>query len=52
MQCQQEILEADRIGDEEEDCLLRDHLLAVHFDLSGEGGGGWAGTARTGRNPT
>ncbi len=29
MQCRQEILEADRIGDEEE-CFLRDHLLAVH----------------------
>jgi len=29
MQCRQEILEADRIGEEEE-CLLRDHLLAVH----------------------
>ena len=29
MPCGQEILKADRIGDEEE-CLLRDHLLAVH----------------------
>ena len=29
IQCRQEILEADRIGDEEE-CALRDHLLAVH----------------------
>ena len=29
MQCRQEILEADQIGEEEE-CLLRDHLLAVH----------------------
>src|SRR5947208_3389716 len=28
-QCREEVLEADRIGDEEE-CLLRDHLLAVH----------------------
>jgi len=29
MQCHEEVLEADRIGDEEE-CLLRDQLLAVH----------------------
>lgn len=29
MQCQQEILQADLIGDEEE-CLLRDHLLTFH----------------------
>jgi hypothetical protein len=29
VQCRQEILEADRSGEEEE-CLLRDHLLAVH----------------------
>ena len=28
-QCRQEVLEADVIGDEEE-CVLRDHLLAVH----------------------
>src|SRR5882724_3284026 len=28
-QCRQEVLEADRLGDEEE-CALRDHLLAVH----------------------
>ncbi len=28
-QCLHEILEAHRIGDEEE-CLLRDHLLAAH----------------------
>ena len=28
-QCREEVLEADVIGDEEE-CLLRDHLLAVH----------------------
>ena len=28
-QCREEVLEADRIGDEEE-CLLRDHLMAVH----------------------
>ena len=28
-QCREEVLEADRIGDEEE-CALRDHLLAVH----------------------
>ena len=28
-QCRQEVLKADRIGDEEE-CLLRDHLLVVH----------------------
>jgi hypothetical protein len=28
-QCRQNVLEADRIGEEEE-CLLRDHLLAVH----------------------
>jgi len=27
-QCRQEVLEADQIGDEEE-CALRDHLLAV-----------------------
>lgn len=27
--CRQEILDADRIAEEEE-CLLRDHLLAVH----------------------
>ena len=29
-QCTEVVLEADRIGDEEE-CLLRDHLLAVHL---------------------
>ena len=29
VQCRREILEADRIGEEEE-CLLRDHLVAVH----------------------
>ena len=29
VQCREEVLEADQIGDEEE-CLLRDHLLAVH----------------------
>ncbi len=29
VQCRQEILDADVIGDEEE-CALRDHLLAVH----------------------
>src|SRR6266446_4473724 len=28
-QCRQEVLEADQIGDEEE-CALRDHLLASH----------------------
>jgi hypothetical protein len=28
-QCRQEVLEANRLGDEEE-CTLRDHLLAVH----------------------
>jgi len=28
-QCRREVLEADRIGDEEEGAL-RDHLLAVH----------------------
>jgi len=28
-QCREQVLEADRIEDEEE-CLLRDHLLAVH----------------------
>jgi len=28
-QCREEVLEADLIGDEEE-CLLRDHLMAVH----------------------
>ena len=28
-QCRKVVLEADRIGDEEE-CALRDHLLAVH----------------------
>ena len=28
-QCREEVLEADQIGDEEE-CLLRDHLLAAH----------------------
>jgi hypothetical protein len=28
-QCREQVLEADRIGDEEE-CALRDHLLAVH----------------------
>src|SRR5438552_14903065 len=28
-QCREEVLEADVIGDEEE-CLLRDHLLAIH----------------------
>ena len=28
-QCRKEVLEADVMGDEEE-CLLRDHLLAVH----------------------
>jgi len=27
--CREEVQEADRIGDEEE-CALRDHLLAVH----------------------
>ena len=27
-QCREQVLEADGIGDEEE-CLLRDHLLAV-----------------------
>ena len=27
--CGRDVLEANRIGDEEE-CLLRDHLLAVH----------------------
>ena len=27
--CGRDVLEADRIGDEEE-CLLRDHLLALH----------------------
>jgi len=27
--CREEVLEADRIGDEEE-CVLRNHLLAVH----------------------
>jgi hypothetical protein len=27
--CRAGVLEADRIGDDEE-CLLRDHLLAVH----------------------
>jgi len=29
VQCREEVLEADVIGDQEE-CLLRDHLLAVH----------------------
>ena len=29
MQCEKEVLNADVIGEEEE-CLLRDHLLAVH----------------------
>ncbi len=29
-QCREEVLEADLIGDEEEECILRDHLLAVH----------------------
>ncbi len=28
-QCREEVLDADQIGDEEE-CVLRDHLLAVH----------------------
>ena len=28
-QCRSEVLEADRLGDEEE-CALRDHLLASH----------------------
>ena len=28
-QCREEVLEADLLGDEEE-CALRDHLLAVH----------------------
>ena len=28
-QCREQVLEADRIAEEEE-CLLRDHLLAVH----------------------
>jgi len=28
-QCREKVLEAGRLGDEEE-CLLRDHLLAVH----------------------
>jgi len=28
-QCGEEVLEADLIGDEKE-CMLRDHLLAVH----------------------
>jgi len=28
-QCREEVLEADVIGDEKE-CMLRDHLLAVH----------------------
>ena len=28
-QCREMVLEADLIGDEEE-CVLRDHLLAVH----------------------
>jgi hypothetical protein len=28
-QCREEVLEAEQIGDEEE-CALRDHLLAVH----------------------
>ncbi len=28
-QCRSEVLEADRLGDEEE-CALRDHLLGVH----------------------
>jgi hypothetical protein len=28
-QCDSEVLEADLLGDEEE-CLLRDHFLAVH----------------------
>jgi len=28
-QCREEVLEPDLIGDEEE-CALRDHLLAVH----------------------
>ncbi len=28
-QCRAAVLEADEIGDDEE-CLLRDHLLAVH----------------------
>jgi len=29
MQCEKEVLDADRIGEDEE-CLVRDHLLAVH----------------------
>jgi hypothetical protein len=28
-QCREDVLEADSLGDEEE-CVLRDHLLAVH----------------------
>ena len=28
-QCREEVLEADRIGDEEE-CAVRDHVMAVH----------------------
>jgi hypothetical protein len=28
-QCREKVLDADQIGDEEE-CLLRDHLLAFH----------------------
>ena len=28
-QCREDVLEADRIGDDEE-CLLRDHLMAAH----------------------
>jgi hypothetical protein len=28
-QCREDVLEADRIGDEEE-CILRDHLPAFH----------------------
>ena len=31
-QCREEVLNADRIGDEEE-CVLCDHLFAVHVDL-------------------
>jgi hypothetical protein len=35
-QCREMILEADLIGDEEE-CLLRDHLLAVHPNTGSPG---------------
>jgi len=30
-QCREQVLEADLLGDEEE-CALRDHLLAVHLN--------------------